>query len=131
MEWCDSVQVLVKCLIKFTFHFQVSYQNFRKTTSDSYELTLNIPDFEMCKVLNGLKQNSKFLETLLNVAKLVPGNLMKMCKGPGEIKYFNFTLINSTVTALFPNGNYKTIFKFYDDIDDNIMNTTYFATISH
>lgn len=94
-------------------------------------MTMNFMAIDTCKHLSIEKEPNPFQLMMINLAKTLEGNVLGVCSTIGDIKVSNISYVNSTILRLFPAGDYKTNFKFFDDIDDNIMNVTYYHTVSH
>lgn len=107
---------------------QASFESYRETPNENYEKIVDIPRFEVCKMIEGMA-GIPFLNTAIDFARSFQGNLLDICNTIGDIKVFNVSFAKSPTLALFPSGNFKSMWKFYDDIDDNIMNFTYYSVL--
>lgn len=114
--------LLFKCQLSLQFY----YVNYRKTSVGVYDRIINLPNVEGCKILQGMKT----IPLLLGIKELLEssdGNIFSACSSTGEIAMANFTLANSSIVKLWPSGEFKTVVKFYDKIDDNIFNVTFLS----
>lgn len=102
----------------------------RKSTDDSYTSIMNFTRIDVCRMLDGMK-GIQLLNSIMDVVKNLNGNLMECCKKAGDINAMNVTLSNASFLSFFPAGNFKKTYRFYDDIDDNIVNLTYYGTLIH
>jgi hypothetical protein len=68
-------------------------------------------------------------DILLTEAKQIGKDSFELCSKTGDIKISNFSLNDSAFASKFPPGDYKMEFKFFDDIDENIYNSTLFVKI--
>lgn len=59
------------------------------------------------------------------------GNFMKGCHLKGVIYGSNISFENASLVQMFPTGEHKTALKFFDIIDDNIFNMTFYSSISN
>lgn len=92
-------------------------------SDDNYSTIVDYPSIQICKILEDSKSNI-FVQQLIEVTKSVAADLLNCCSKSGDFSMRNVTINNSTFLTLFPSGNYKTSFKYFDHIDDNIMNLT-------
>jgi DUF971 family protein len=69
------------------------------------------------------------VERFLNSAKTFANGMLEVCSKVGEVKVSNVTFSNWPIISGFPAGDYKVSLRFYDDIDSNIYNFTYFAVV--
>lgn len=51
------------------------------------------------------------------------------CPYNGEFRVLNFTIPNSYL-QFYPKGDYKVVFKLYDDFDNNRLEIKLFATVT-
>lgn len=112
------------------FSLQLSLVNLRKTDARKFEPTMLFPIIEVCKIQGGMEA-IPFISKIFNTLKSLSGNLMDACTTIGQIKVYNVSLVNSTLTRLWPSGDFITNLRFFDDIDDNIVNLTYWSKITH
>lgn len=110
--------------------WQLFFATYRKDNSESYVKVLYFPDIEWCRVVDGLRTLPLF-EILLNEAKTMGEDLINFCFRIGDIKVTNVSLSNSSFVSKWPAGDFKSVFKFFDDDDDNISNMTFYSHITH
>lgn len=72
--------------------------------------------------------STSMFQQILEIFKSADGNIIDTCTKSGEMKMANLTFENSSLLAFFPDGDYKTTFRFYDSFDANIYNITYYTT---
>lgn len=77
----------------------------------------------ICKILEDGKSNI-FVQQLIEATRSVAADILNCCSKSGDFSMTNVTLNNSSFLALFPSGHYRTSFRYFDHIDDNIMNLT-------
>jgi hypothetical protein len=87
---------------------------------------MNFPEIEWCRLLRGTK-GLPMIDILLADAEKVGKDVTEVCSRTGEMKVSNYSLNDSAFASKFPAGDYRVEFKFFDDIDDNIYNLTFFA----
>lgn len=87
------------------------------------------PNVPICKVFSGSDANP-FINMIVQTVREVAGDVIDACFRAGEFKLWNVTFVNSSTMMVWPTGNYKTVFRFFDALDDNIANLTYTTTIS-
>lgn len=92
-------------------------------SDDNYRTIVDYASLRICEILEEGKSNI-FIQQLIEVTRSVAADLLNCCTKSGDFSMMNVTLNNSTFLALFPSGNYKTSFRYFDHIDDNIMNLT-------
>jgi hypothetical protein len=64
---------------------------------------------------------------ILKDAERFGKDVFEVCTRPGVIKASNVSFYTSTFAQKFPRGDYKLVNRFYDDVDENILNVTLFA----
>lgn len=99
--------------------------NYRKSLSGTYESIIALPNIEGCKIVQGMSTIPivDFLKKSLEFG----GNMVESCSSIGEMTLSNLTFENSTLIKLWPDGEFKTRFLFFDELDDNIYNVTYYS----
>jgi hypothetical protein len=105
----------------------MNFINYRKSSSGVFDVVLNLKDMELCKTATGIT-SIPFLEKMQNAFVACDGNIADACTKTGEMKLENFTFRDMSLASVWPEGEYKTTFKFFDDVDDNIFNITYLST---
>lgn len=111
-------------LLKFFFTSQLSFLVQRKTGFDgNYSSIVDYPNLHICKILADGKSNI-LIQQLVEVTRSIAADLLNCCSKSGKFLMTNVTLNNSTFVNLFPSGDYRATFKYFDHIDDNIMNLT-------
>lgn len=109
---------------------QLDFTNHHKEDSGKYLIDLNFPNVEWCKNVAGMRTNP-FFESLLNAAKVIGKDLLEFCNRTGEMILANVSFANVPLVTGWPSGDYKTVYRFYDDLDDNIYNVSHFSIIKH
>lgn len=71
--------------------------------------------------------DNNFLKSFVAIAREMFAVLLTVCTQVGPIAVSNISLANLSLVAAFPPGNYKSIYRFYDETDDNIYNLTSYA----
>lgn len=94
-----------------------------------YEPVTSFEKVEACKIFGGMKAIF-FLESIVNIIRSFEGNILDFCHHSGDMKVSNVSLVNSSLVQFLPDGQYRSIFKLFDSGDDNIINVTYYATIT-
>lgn len=120
-------QLLLSNFIKNSF--QLFYE-FSHKNDEAYEVISQQPKIELCKLLKGIEANA-FFNNMLDVIKVVGKGVVAACTTTGDIKTFNASITDSPFMRRWPTGDYKTTFRLFDEIDDNILNATIFSTINH
>lgn len=88
------------------------------------------PDIEFCKLLKGIA-SSPFFDAILNVIQTLKAGMFDICRRSGDINIYNISYQNSSAIDVWPDGQYKTVARIFDDIDENIANGTFCSTIYH
>lgn len=83
----------------------------------------------MCKILKDGQSNPLIL-TLIDSLRPIAPELLEICSRSGRINVRNVTLEDSAFLELWPNGHYKVALKFFDSMDDNVVNISYIAVVS-
>lgn len=96
----------------------------RLSKSDEYSKTINLNDVPICAIVEGSESNV-LLQRVIQLVKTYAGDILEICSRTGEFKANNVSVYNASFWALWPNGDYRNTFKFYDNTDDNILNVTY------
>lgn len=96
--------------------------------SDNFRTVLNYPDLPACKILKDGQSNPWILALIDSLRPMAP-EILELCSRTGRISAQNVTFENSAVTDLWPKGSYKVAAKFFDSMDNNIVNISYTATI--
>jgi len=79
-------------------------------------------------MVDGSEQNEAFKFLMGIVAKL-QGDALTVCKSDGPFHMTNITLNGQSYLLRMPAGDYKVEFLFFDEIDSNIFNLTYYSSI--
>jgi hypothetical protein len=108
----------------------VQYAVHRKDASGSYVKVISFPKIEGCKIIKGIG-SIPFFDNLLQFAKVYAKEVLEGCTRTGSFKVTNLTFANSAFLSYFPDGDYKSFAKLYDDIDSNIFNITIDTLSSH
>jgi hypothetical protein len=77
--------------------------------------------FDLCKYFSTSKVNPSIQWFAEILQKSLPQDLLKPCPFSGEIKGYNLTLSGFTKVLNFFPGTYKTIMRFHDTKDFNVM----------
>lgn len=111
-------------VLKLFFPLQLNFSIQQKTgTEDNYSNLVDYPRLRICKILADNNTNI-FISKLIEVTRSVAADLLNCCSKSGDFRLSNVTLNNEPFSALFPSGNYRASFKYFDPVDDNIMNLT-------
>lgn len=86
------------------------------------------PNIEFCST--GIVQ-SIIAKSILKVASIAQVGILQSCNRVGEIRAYNISYMNSSAIQLTPSGDYRSVFRLFDDIDDNVFNVSYYSTIFH
>ena len=68
---------------------------------------------------------------MIELSRTVAGDLLECCSRSGDFKVSNLTLADQSYLLIWPSGDYKLTFAYFDKIDDNIMNLTMTTVIKH
>ena len=71
--------------------------------------------------MEGVDTNPILTWMLASMGDTLPKHLIHPCPYFGPQKASNVTISSEGFTAQFFRGRYKTIFRWFDDIDDNII----------
>lgn len=107
----------------------MSYENNHKTDNRPYANIISLHEIEWCNLVNGMVAENSFLKSFLVIARDLIAELFIVCSQSGPIAVSNISYAKSALVATFPPGNYKSIYRLYDEIDDNIYNLTSYAII--
>lgn len=97
--------------------------------SDNYRTVLNYPDLPLCKIFKDGQSNPLILAFIDALRPMAP-DILEICSRSGKIAARNVTFENSAALEMWPSGNYKTALKFFDSMDDNIVNISYTTLVS-
>lgn len=110
--------------------FQLHFTNYHKGADGKYLIDLDIPNIEWCKTVEGFKANP-FVQGLMGAAESIGEAVFEFCHRTGEMKLQNVSYAKIPFVAGWPSGDFRTVYKFYDDLDDNIFNVSHNAIIKH
>jgi len=79
-------------------------------------------------MVDGVISNPAYVFLLRN-AKDAAGDAITVCKKQGPFEIANISFARNLFSMRWPSGDYRVNFKFYDDIDDNIYNLTYYSSV--
>lgn len=82
----------------------------------------------MCKILEDGKANP-VIQAIIDSLRPIAPEILEMCSRTGRFIAHNVTFENSLVTEMWPAGNYKVATRFFDRLDNNIVNVSYSAII--
>jgi hypothetical protein len=102
--------------------------SYRKDGSGSYVRYLFFPKIEWCKILENIGK-IRFFDNIVEFVQIYAKDLLEVCTRTGNFKVSNVTFTESEFISKFPEGDYKTVFRLYDDVDLNIYNLTYTTII--
>lgn len=68
---------------------------------------------------------------VFELAKSLEGNLLELCSNAGQKSFSNISFINSTFVSMWPDGDFRTSYRLFDQNDSNIFNLTYYSTAFH
>lgn len=102
----------------------------RKLQTDNYDKILNLENIEFCRVVLG-KEISLHSAILLSINHLKQfGNLNDVCgKSSAAVNLLNVTWDTFSLLQTFPGSEYIWNFKWFDDIDEKILNLRLFGNI--
>lgn len=72
---------------------------------------------------------NQFVGSVMQAIKSVVGNFVEICDRAGDFKVSNISIQDLPLARIWPSGHHRTTLKVSDDIDDNIVNGSYFGTI--
>lgn len=72
-----------------------------------------------------------FVKTILNVMRTAQFGMFEACSRAGDVRSYNISYMNSTLITMWPSGDYRTMFRLFDSLDDNIFNATYYSSVFH
>lgn len=113
-------------------NMKVTYTSERKN-SDGFQKVVQIKDVEICKIFKDIKSApipfvGDFVTYLRTIAK---GNYLDCCEGiVGKLAMINGTFANFSALNMYPQGDYKSIFHYFDNQDSNILNVTFLSHIT-
>lgn len=102
------------------------YECSRKSPSGTYDVILTFSDIEVCKSVAGMNSIPVY-QRLFEIIQSTDGNILDACTNSGDIKMANLTFENSSFVSMFPDGEYKTTYRFFDEVDANIYNVSYYV----
>jgi len=84
---------------------------------------MDLKGIPACAFVNGTVTNP-FLQVMKKMCGPALEPILKPCPFYGELKVMNITVDLRDFYYIFPEGTYKNIIKFHDDLDDNIITFT-------
>lgn len=96
--------------------------------SDTFRTVLTYPDLPVCRIFKDGKTNPLIMAIIEDVRPRAP-EILEICTRSGRISAHNFSLDNAPGLDMWPSGKYKVWLKFFDKLDDNIVNLSYTTTI--
>jgi hypothetical protein len=123
-----------KKTLKFKTFFQVNFSVSFRRLGRTYRQIINLGNIDVCPNLKNMHKFPQFEEELIFANKSTFPGIIHKCP------YKSFKVFNSTMSLtyekklslklpnrqLFPNGSYKNRLAFYDNLDDNIGEITYY-----
>ncbi|KAG5668545.1 hypothetical protein PVAND_016483 [Polypedilum vanderplanki] len=100
-----------------THHHRIDDKN-------SYRQILHIENIEICKIIKG-SETSAFLKQTVDWMKSVLKDYDHLCKTLGQIKFLNSSVPDSEFLKWFPSGQYLSGFKYFDEIDSDVINLNF------
>lgn len=107
---------------------QVYFVVEHKLQSDSYRDIVNYPEVPLCKYLKESYTNP-FLKAVIDTTRQIAPQMLECCARNGLFKVANMTFVNTTFLLMWPSGEYRTTFRYFDADDSNIVNLTFAFTI--
>ncbi|KAG5668548.1 hypothetical protein PVAND_016486 [Polypedilum vanderplanki] len=121
----------LKVCKNFSDIYLISGRIFHKIDTDRpFRLSLQIDDFEICKIINGVS-TTPFLKTVLDWLLTKAKKLPEVCTTPGYYKFHNFSFDYISVLSPFPNGYYKSEFNFFDENDTEGVLLIFWAILTN
>lgn len=108
------------------FYFAVDH----KLNADKYRTVVKYNDLPICKHVSKELSNP-FITAVLNTAKEIAPQITECCTRAGDFQVYNMTFANTSFLLMWPSGDYKASFRYYDSDDSNVYNLTYSFTIKH
>lgn len=102
--------------------------NHKIINGDTYRQVLKYPDFAACQSLTDGTDNIA-VKVFLDLFKVLVGELLDSCSRSGTFKSWNVTLQGNTFLETWPAGDYATLIRIFDEIDDNVFNVTFTASL--
>lgn len=65
----------------------------------------------------------------ISVVRRIAGHMLEVCTKAGEFNFYNISEYNATYWSMWPDGDYRTSGRFYDENDDNILNGSCYGNI--
>jgi hypothetical protein len=109
---------------------KIDYACYRKDASGIYAKILYFPKIEWCKILQRT-ENIPFFDRAVEFAESQTKDLLEACSRTGAFKFSNVTFASAAFLTHFPDGDYKTVFRVYDDVDLNVFNMTLTVIMVH
>lgn len=90
---------------------------------------MNYTDYPICESFRSGKTNF-FFQVFINTTQQIAGEIVEICDRSGDFKVWNMTFMNTTMIKLWPPGGYRVFYGFSDEIDRNIYNFTFEASVA-
>jgi len=94
----------------------------------SYRQLIDVKKIPACAVVNGTVSNP-LLQMLKNMAGPSLDPIFKPCPYFGEVKVMNITADLKELSYIYSEGTYKTILRFYDNLDENLLTLVLYAYV--
>ena len=67
------------------------------------------------------------MSQMIGWVKSISPEVVHICDTKGELKLKNLTIPNGSIMTIIPDGYHLTTIQIFDEIDDNILNITYWS----
>lgn len=94
--------------------------------SDDYRTVINYQDLPACQVIRDGRTNP-IIQAIIDTLRPQAPEMLEICSRSGKISAQNVTFEDTIVLKIYPTGNYRVALKFFDRMDDNIVNISYTA----
>lgn len=91
---------------------------------------MDFPAIEWCRTIEGFSSNI-FFESLVNATRAVAKDLLEICHRTGDMKLVNVSFAKLPILTRWPSGDFRTEYRFFDALDDNIFNISHDAILAH
>ena len=115
-------------LLKIIFDCFQHHLSVEHKMNGAFNKIVNLRNLPICKILDGSSENI-FMLKVIEIFRSRANELMDICSRSGEFKISNFSLANSSFLLLWPPGDYKVGFTFFDKNDESIYNLAYGSTV--
>lgn len=93
-----------------------------------YRTVMEPAAIDWCSFMNGTAYDLFYKVSLDIVRKSMP-HLIHLCPYKGELKALNITFDFGKFAAIFPQGEYRNFWHWYDDTDSNIFTLVFIGSM--